>query len=225
MDKYKYVYEDTSDYCYSNTDILINKLNINDDNDLYLAEQELVGLRIKEIVLTPVKGNFDFRHLKNIHKFLFQDVFDWAGIPRTCNITKTNLFCLAQYIDSYAKDVFDKLARNHYYLDLEYTDKLKSLAELFADINALHPFRDGNGRTQREFISGLAKVNGINLDFKLVEGTEMIIASSESTKGDITKLLLLFNRIANSIPSDEQLKYIDQYILDTEIRERLKNNI
>lgn len=117
------------------------------------------------------------------------------------------------------------MARNHYYLDLEYTDKLKSLAELFADINALHPFRDGNGRTQREFISGLAKVNGINLDFKLVEGTEMIIASSESTKGDITKLLLLFNRIANSIPSDEQLKYIDQYILDTEIRERLKNNI
>lgn len=98
MDKYKYVYEDTNDYCYSNTDILINKLNINDDNDLYLAEQELVGLRIKEIVLTPVKGNFDFRHLKNIHKFLFQDVFDWAGIPRTCNIAKTNLFCLAQYI-------------------------------------------------------------------------------------------------------------------------------
>ena len=52
MDKYKYVYEDTNDYCYPNTDILINKLNINDDNDLYLAEQELVGLRIKEIVLT-----------------------------------------------------------------------------------------------------------------------------------------------------------------------------
>ena len=132
-----------NDYCYSNTDILINKLNINDDNDLYLAEQELVGLRIKEIVLTPVKGNFDFRHLKNIHKFLFQDVFDWAGIPRTCNIAKTNLFCLAQYIDSYAKDIFDKLARNHYYLDLEYTDKLKSLAELFADINALHPLETG----------------------------------------------------------------------------------
>lgn len=72
MDKYKYVYEDTNDYCYPNTDILINKLNINDDNDLYLAEQELVGLRIKEIVLTPVKGNFDFRHLKIYTNFYFK---------------------------------------------------------------------------------------------------------------------------------------------------------
>lgn len=75
MDKYKYVYEDTNDYCYSNTDILINKLNINDDNDLYLAEQELVGLRIKEIVLTPVKGNFDFRHLKKYTQIFISRCF------------------------------------------------------------------------------------------------------------------------------------------------------
>ncbi len=75
MDKYKYVYEDTSDYCYPNTDILINKLNINDDNDLYLAEQELVGLRIKEIVLTPVKGNFDFRHLKKYTQIFISRCF------------------------------------------------------------------------------------------------------------------------------------------------------
>lgn len=69
--KYKYTYEETGEYCYKETDILINKLNIRNDEDLYIAERELVSLRILELNEVPIKGDFDFAHLKSIYKYLF----------------------------------------------------------------------------------------------------------------------------------------------------------
>ena len=66
--KYKYNYEWTADYCYKDTDVLINKLNITNDDDLYNAERELVSLRTYELNEKPLKGNFDFEYLKDIHK-------------------------------------------------------------------------------------------------------------------------------------------------------------
>ena len=91
--KYKYTYERTADYCYKGTDILINKLNITNDEDLFNAERELVSLRTYELNEKPLKGNFDFNYLKDIHKYLFQDVYRWAGDIRNCNIAKQDLFC------------------------------------------------------------------------------------------------------------------------------------
>ena len=152
-------------------------------------------------------------------------MFNWAGISRTCNIAKTNLFCLAQYIDTYAKDVFDKIVDVDYFINFDYDKKIISLTNLFADINALHPFREGNGRTQREFIKWLARINGINLDFTLTENMEMIIASSESTNGDSEKLLAVFRRIAKPISKEEQLKSIDDIISDKNLKEFLKAEI
>ena len=73
--KYKYTYKRTSNYCYKGTDVLINKLNITNDKDLFNAERELVSLRTYELNENPLKGSFDFKYLKNIHKYLFQDVY------------------------------------------------------------------------------------------------------------------------------------------------------
>lgn len=225
MDKYKYTYENTSNYCYPNSDVLVNKLNVKDDKELYIAERDFVSYRVAMLLESPLKGNFDFEYLKSIHKFLFQDVYEWAGVPRKCNIAKTNLFCLAQYIDNYALEVFDKVVKNDYFIKQNYNDKLLNLASLFADINALHPFREGNGRTQREFIKGLALVNGVTLDFTKVESMEMIIASSESTNGDMEKLHVMFNRIATPISKEEQLKCIDKYVKDKKLKDMLISNI
>ena len=99
---YKYSYVNDGTYCYSNTDILINKLNIKEDIVLFEMERKLVSLRVNELIDKPMKGSFDFNYLKSIHKFLFQDVYEWAGTPRTCAISKKDLFCLPEYIDSYA---------------------------------------------------------------------------------------------------------------------------
>ncbi len=80
--KYKYTYERTSNYCYKDMDVLINLLNIKDDEILYDAERDLVSLRIYELNEKPLKGNFDFKYLKDIHKYLFHDVYRWAGDSR-----------------------------------------------------------------------------------------------------------------------------------------------
>lgn len=223
-EKYIYSYERTSDYCYHNSDVLKNKLNIKNDKELYIAEREFVTYRTAILLENGIKGNFDFEHLKSIHKFLFQDLYDWAGTLRTCNIAKSNIFCLPKHIETYAKEVFDKIAEKNYFIDFNFKNKVEELANLFADINALHPFREGNGRVQREFIRGLARVNGVNLDFAKISEKEMIVASSESTKGDIDKLLIMFKNISSQISKEEQLKYIDEYIRNKTIKEKFNSN-
>ena len=109
--KYKYTYEKTANYCYKDSDVLINKLNITNEKDLYDAERGLVALRTAQLNEEAIKGYFDFNHLKSIHKFLFQDIYRWAGDIRNCNIAKQDLFCLCEYIDSFANDIFSKLKK------------------------------------------------------------------------------------------------------------------
>lgn len=179
-------------YCYPETNVLKNKLDIMDGEFLKNVERRLVSLRLDELIDRPIKGQFDFNHLKKIHKYLFQDVYEWAGETRTCALAKEAMFCLPQYIDNFADDIFNKLKRENYYLDYEYDKKIVSLANLFGDINALHPFREGNGRAQREFIVQLAKLNGIYLDLFNITSTEMIDASFASVNGNNKELTEMF---------------------------------
>ncbi len=190
--KYKYTYERTTDYCYKGTDILINLLNITNDDDLYNAERELVAFRVSAFNDTPLKGDFDFKYLKDIHKYLFQDVYRWAGDIRNCDIAKRDLFCLAEHIESFASDVFNRLKKEKYFIDYNHETTIEKLVVFFADMNALHPFREGNGRSQRVFIESLAKINGIYLDLTNVSKMDMIIASHESMNGDYEKLKDMF---------------------------------
>ena len=209
--KYKYTYERTTDYCYKGTDVLINKLNITNDEDLFNAERELVSLRVSAFNDNPLKGNFDFKYLKDIHKYLFQDVYRWAGDIRNCNIAKQDLFCLCEYIDSFANDIFNKLKKEQYFNKYNYDVKLEKLVELFADINALHPFREGNGRSQREFIEELAKINGIDLNLTTVSKDDMIVASHDSINGHYEKLLEIFKKNSAPLSEEERIYFIKLY--------------
>jgi len=93
-------------YVYPDTNILINKFDCRDENKLRGIEALSTGGNLAYLQLHPIKGNFDFKHLKDIHHFIFQDMFDWAGQIRTIDIGKGNLFCRAQFIESYAESVF-----------------------------------------------------------------------------------------------------------------------
>lgn len=155
-----------SKYCYPNSDVLINKLNIRDLNKLHEAERKLTSLRELELMETPIKGNFDFRHLQKIHEFIFQDIYEWAGRIRTVDIAKSNMFCKVQFIESQAEDIFKQLENDMYLIGLNKELLIKKLAYYFSEINALHPFREGNGRTQREFIRELAMHNGLVVHFR-----------------------------------------------------------
>ena len=209
--KYKYTYERTDDYCYKGTDVLINKLNITNEEDLFNAERELVTLRTYELNEKPLKGDFNFKYLKDIHKYLFQDVYRWAGDIRNCNIAKQDLFCLTEHIETFGTDVFSQLQREKYFIDYDNETTIDKLVELFADINALHPFREGNGRSQRVFIESLAKINGIYLDLTNVSKMDMIVASHDSINGDYEKLKEMFKKNSHILSEEEKLKYINIY--------------
>lgn len=220
--KYKYTYEKTADYCYKETDVLINKLNITNDEDLFNAERELVSLRTYELNEKPLKCNFDFNYLKDIHKYLFQDVYRWAGDIRNCNIAKQDLFCLTEHIESFGNDVFNKLKKEKYFVEYDSDTTLDKLVELFADINALHLFREGNGRSQRVFIESLAKINGIYLDLTNVSKMDMIVASHDSINGNYTKFKDMFKKNSKILSESEKLEYINIYC-SKELKQLLNN--
>ena len=209
--KYKYTYEWTANYCYKGTDVLINKLNITNGQDLFDAERELVMLRLCELNDVQLKGDFDLKYLKSIHKYLFQDVYRWAGDLRKCNIAKQDLFCLMEHIETFGNNIFNNLKKQKYLINYDNDTKLNKLVELFADINALHPFREGNGRTQRVFIEFLARINGLNLDLSLVSKDDMIVASHESVNNDYSKLKKIFKNNSYLLSEEETTQYIEMY--------------
>ena len=94
-----------SKYCYPGTEVLINKLNIREASDLFQAEKELTYIRLQELQENPITGEFDFSHLKAIHRYIFQDIYEWAGRPRTVEIGKGNPFlygCLYSGLREYS---------------------------------------------------------------------------------------------------------------------------
>lgn len=140
-----------SKYCYPDSNVLMNKLGIRNQADLLNAEKEFTSVRLIELQENPVKGRFDFVHFMKIHKYIFQDLYDWAGKIRTVDIGKGNLFCRVQNLISYGNTVFETYYPKCYENRNNKEKFVEVFTEHYADVNALHPFREGNGRTQREF--------------------------------------------------------------------------
>lgn len=93
-------------YCYPGTDVLKNKLNIQNADRLLEAERKLTMLRLLELLEQPVTGAFDYEHLKVIHGYIFQDIYDWAGQERVVDIAKGNMFCSVRFITEQADILF-----------------------------------------------------------------------------------------------------------------------
>lgn len=198
-------------YCYPNSKVLKNKLNITDEEDLNDAEREIVALKFTDLYQNPIRGNFDFSHYKDIHKRLFCDIYSFAGEIRNCDIFKRNYFCLSRYIVTCAEDIFNLVKRKQFFINYSYEEKQEELAKLYSDLNALHPFREGNGRVVREFIEQLSRINGIDLDLSNANKEELMNASIESFIGKNEKLLNIFINRSSPITKEEQLEAIDTY--------------
>ena len=182
-------------YCYPDTDILKNRLNIHDQKQLLKAETRIVSIRLYQLYDNPVNGGFDFKHLCNIHKHIFQDIYGWAGELRTVNIAKKSLFCLVQHMTGYAQTIFPAYYNDCMRAKDNPEEFIHVLAEHYADLNALHPFREGNGRSQREFCRELCLKCGYLLDLTLTCRDEMLQASIDSLeKGDNTGLESVFQK-------------------------------
>ena len=154
-DDYKYLDPEFT-YIDPKTGILKNLAGITDPDDLLFYESVVVTKRIQELYENPIKIK-GIETLFEIHKHLFQDIYIWAGEKRKVEISKagkqffptTHFENAFRYIDTLISE-FKKLPNN---------DKLKiarKLAEILDAVNYLHPFREGNGRAQREFLRILA---------------------------------------------------------------------
>lgn len=200
-------------YLYPGTQTLRNIRSIRNLEELAKIEASLTYVRIIELHERPVVGNFDRAHLQAIHKHIFQDVYPWAGKAREgAEIAKPGspFFAFSQYI----APSLDKVAAQ-----LKSEDQLRSLsADTFSiraghyrgELNAIHPFREGNGRTQREFIRELALQAGHTLEWTRITREQMYSTSKLSfERGDSSGLAAIVN-IAIVQPTPERSVFVGQ---------------
>lgn len=183
-------------YVYPGTNILKNKLDFTNKQDAYDAERLFSLKRIAELRGCGITGTFDVGHLKSIHRFLFQDVYDWAGEFRDIDIFKgLSEFSAPDRIEADLNKLCGDIRKQNYFRDLPKQDAVNSMADTLCRLNSIHPFREGNGRTQRMFIKQLALNAGYSLDLSCVTENDMRDASfAASVRGDTRLMRYLFNK-------------------------------
>jgi cell filamentation protein len=189
-------------YLYPGTDVLRNVPGLRNAEQLTAFETAKTAQRIYELQKTPVVGRFDATHLKAIHKRVFRDIFRWAGEFRTTMLGKAERltqppiwFTPPHLLEHEAQRIFDSLHRSNLLRQLQPIEFARKAARLLAEINALHPFREGNGRTQRLFVDALANQAGHQLRFDVVSRERMVQASIEANMGNFGMMTRLFEEI------------------------------
>ena len=165
-------------YCYPDSNVLKNKLNIRDNKLLKTAEEEITLIKQMELLKNPLKGNFSKAHLMNIHKFIFEDIYSFAGKIRREQISKADtMFYPPNLIDRELDKVFAKIKEKNMLKETDEEKIFDNLAYIMAELNIIHPFREGNGRSIREFIRLMAKRMGYDLNWGNVDKEELLEAS------------------------------------------------
>jgi len=165
-------------YCYPSSNVLKNKLNIRDNKLLKTAEEEITLIKQMELLKNPIKGNFSKAHLMNIHKFIFEDIYSFAGKIRREQISKADtLFYPPNLIDRELDKVFAKIKEKNMLKETGEDKVFDNLAYVMAELNIIHPFIEGNGRSIREFIRLMAKRMGYDLNWGNVDKEELLEAS------------------------------------------------
>lgn len=172
-------------YVYPGTNVLVNKQGITDVSRLELFERNMTALRFTKLRGLEVTGKFDVEHLKSIHKELFGDIYDWAGEFRNIQIYKGGTeFTAPSDIPDELGCLCDGIHDDNYFRGMPEQNVVSRLADVMGRLNAIHPFREGNGRTQRLFLEQLAVNAGYDLDFSNVSENDMRDASRASVRGD-----------------------------------------
>jgi len=152
-------------------------------------------VRLAQLRRREAPGVYDLAHLQGFHRRIFGDVYPWAGELRTVSIAKGDPFCLPQHLESFASEVFGRLAATDFLRGRDREEFRDGLTELLADLNALHPFREGNGRTQRAFCAQLARHAGHQLRWSAMDPGENRAASRVALRGDNAPLRALLDRL------------------------------
>jgi cell filamentation protein len=188
------MYEAKDDpYCYPGTGVLKNRLNLRVRQDLEAFEAEITAQRAAEPL--PA-GRLSYAHYRAIHRHLFQDVYVWAGAIRTVRISKDgNAFCYPENIDREMRRLFAALAEWKCLRELSADAFAVEATHLFAELNAIHPFREGNGRTQLSFLTLLADQAEHPLQLERLDPQKIMAAIIKSFGGNEAPLLAALKRL------------------------------
>jgi cell filamentation protein, protein adenylyltransferase len=176
------MYDATEDpYTYKNSTVLVNKLDLRSQEELDAFEAEISNARAEE----PLPdGMLDFAHYKAVHHHLFQDVYQWGHV-RTVRISKGgNPFCFPENIEGQAYKLFDDLRNADYLRNLDTQTFSSKAAHFLSELNAIHAFREGNGRSQLTFFALLADYAGHPLKIERLNPEQMLVAMIASFNGN-----------------------------------------
>ena len=177
------MYQAESDpYCYPGSDVLRNKARLQSAEALEQFETAMTFARSEE----PLpRGRLSVTHYCAVHRHLFQDVYDWAGAFRTVRLTKgQSTFCYPEHIAAEMRSVFAGLKQEQFLRGLGRTDFASIAAHFVSELNAIHPFREGNGRTQLTFLALLADRADHPLDLDRLDPDATLAAMIKSFAGD-----------------------------------------
>ncbi|BFU63319.1 Fic/DOC family protein [Rodentibacter abscessus] len=202
--------------------VLINKKGIKDEFELDRVERASSYMKALDLDRNPIKGKFDLKHLQDIHKYLFGDIYPFAGKIRDGYLQKGQQdFTMGYRIIPQAEKLFTQL-KNEQFLKKTDPEKIAGrLAYYMGEINAIHPFREGNGRTQRIFISQLAKEAGFELTFSKSTQEEMINASIQAHRCDYKGLESIIEKGLTPLSLNSEKEYKIDFSFNKEESEKL----
>lgn len=169
--------------CYPGTTVLRSRAELTDQDELDQFEQLMFLTRSEE----PLPdGDLDYAHYRAIHRHFFQDVYVWAGEARQIRTGKGgNWFCYPEYIDAEMSRIFRNLKAENYLTDIgNLQDFAVRAAHFIAEINAIHPFREGNGRCQLTLLDILLQGAGFQMNEDRIDEAEFMQAMIASFMGD-----------------------------------------
>lgn len=172
-------------YRYPDSEVLRNKLDIRDGQKLARVEARLVENRVEQGV---PGGNFDQKHLSDIHGHLFQDVYEWAGQFRQVDFHKDIWFHPPGRLETGMADIHKRLSDQDFLRGLSQEQFSREAAEYIGDVNRLHPFREGNGRTQFQYLKQLGDHAGHPVDLTRFERESWIQASIEANRYETARM-------------------------------------
>ena len=183
---------------------LENKLGISDSAELAREEEKISKKKAVKLFESDLLGNMEagkFSTLKAIHKFLFEDIYDFAGVLRKVNISKGNFrFAPIMYLEAALENI-DKMPQSTF----------DEIIEKYVEMNIAHPFREGNGRSTRIWLDHILKNEiGKVIDWSLVDKEDYLLAMERSPVRDIEIKFVLKNALTDDVDSREiYMKGID----------------
>ena len=190
-------------YLVPGTATLRNHLGAVDHLSLRVMEDRLVELRAEQLRADPIRGAFDRAHLQAVHAHLFQDVYPWAGQLRTVDMAKGDSeFMPARLLrPGLARVLSDELDLGLGRRSLGAAQAARAVTVTLSLVNTAHPFREGNGRVQREFLGQMAAASGHHLDWTGVSAEQNVAVSRAALRGDLEPMYAVLQRITR--PAEE----------------------